>query len=66
MAKLTPPHGLLVQEIKDLYSAETQLIKALPKMAGAASDPELQKGRKSNGIATESQDAYATPPKVSQ
>ena len=35
---------LLVQEIKDLYSAETQLVKALPKMAKAASAPTLKKG----------------------
>jgi ferritin-like metal-binding protein YciE len=34
---------LLVQELKDLYSAETQIVKALPKMAKAASSPDLQK-----------------------
>jgi protease I len=33
---------LLVHEIQDLYSAESQLIEALPKMAGAAHDDELQ------------------------
>ena len=33
---------LLGQEIKDLYSAENQLVKALPKMAKAATNPELQ------------------------
>ncbi len=33
---------LFVHEIKDLYSAETQLVKALPKMAKAASSPELK------------------------
>jgi ferritin-like metal-binding protein YciE len=31
-----------VEELKDLYSAETQLLKALPKMAKAASSPELR------------------------
>ena len=35
---------LLVEQIKDLYSAETQLIKALPKMAKAASDADLKAG----------------------
>jgi ferritin-like metal-binding protein YciE len=35
---------LYVDELKDLYSAETQLTKALPKMAKAASSEELQKG----------------------
>jgi len=33
---------LYVEEIKDLYSAEKQLIKALPKMAKAANDKQLQ------------------------
>jgi len=33
---------LYVDELKDLYSAEKQLVKALPKMAKAANDPELQ------------------------
>src|SRR5437764_13449075 len=33
---------LLVAELKDLYNAENQLIKALPKMAKAASNPDLQ------------------------
>lgn len=33
---------LYVEQLKDLYSAETQLIKALPKMAKAASTPELK------------------------
>jgi len=35
---------LLIDELKDLYSAEKQLVKALPKMAKAASNPELQEG----------------------
>jgi ferritin-like metal-binding protein YciE len=33
---------LYIAEIKDLYSAEKQLVKALPKMAKAANAPELQ------------------------
>ncbi|HEX4489307.1 MAG TPA: ferritin-like domain-containing protein [Terriglobales bacterium] len=35
---------LYIDELKDLYSAETQLVKALPKMAKAASSNELRKG----------------------
>src|SRR5450432_3992084 len=35
---------LYVEELKDIYSAETQLTKALPKMAKAASSDELQEG----------------------
>ncbi|WP_395746102.1 ferritin-like domain-containing protein [Prosthecobacter sp.] len=42
--KLNTLHDLFVQELKDLYSAETQLVKALPKMAKAASNDELRNG----------------------
>lgn len=42
MSKLSTPRDLLVEEIKDLYSAETQLLKALPKMAKAAESEELR------------------------
>ena len=35
---------LYVEELKDLYSAENQLVKALPKMAKAASSDELRQG----------------------
>jgi ferritin-like metal-binding protein YciE len=35
---------LYVDELKDLYSAENQLVKALPKMAKAASSEQLRKG----------------------
>jgi ferritin-like metal-binding protein YciE len=35
---------LYIDELKDLYSAENQLLKALPKMAKAASSEELRQG----------------------
>jgi ferritin-like metal-binding protein YciE len=35
---------LFVDELKDLYNAENQLVKALPKMAKAAESPELKAG----------------------
>src|SRR5258708_31459780 len=35
---------LYVDELKDLFSAENQLLKALPKMAKAASSDELRAG----------------------
>jgi ferritin-like metal-binding protein YciE len=35
-------NALLEEQIKDLYNAENQLVKALPKMAKAASSPELK------------------------
>ena len=34
---------LYVEELKDLYSAENQILKALPKMIAAATHPELKK-----------------------
>jgi ferritin-like metal-binding protein YciE len=33
---------LYIDELKDLYNAETQLVKALPKMAKASSNAELR------------------------
>src|SRR5690606_27388085 len=41
MSKIENLRELLVHELKDLYSAETQLVKALPKMAKAATDEDL-------------------------
>jgi ferritin-like metal-binding protein YciE len=35
---------LYIDELKDLYNAEHQLVKALPKMAKAASSDELRHG----------------------
>ncbi|MFN0017657.1 MAG: ferritin-like domain-containing protein [Pirellulaceae bacterium] len=40
--KLNSLQELLVDELKDLYSAENQLLKALPKMAKAASHADLK------------------------
>jgi ferritin-like metal-binding protein YciE len=42
MPEINNPRDLLVEELKDLYSAENQLIKALPKMAKAATTPQLK------------------------
>ena len=35
-------HSLFLDELKDVYHAEKQLIRALPRMAKAASDPNLK------------------------
>jgi ferritin-like metal-binding protein YciE len=35
-------HDVMLEELRDLYSAENQLLKALPKLAKAAEDQELQ------------------------
>ncbi len=42
MPKISTPHDLLVEELKDLYNAENQLLKALPKMAKAAENEDLK------------------------
>ncbi len=42
--KLQSLEKLFIQELKDLYSAENQLLEALPKMASAASNKELKQG----------------------
>ena len=39
--KLNSLRDLFVEELRDLYSAETQLLDALPKMAEAAASQEL-------------------------
>ena len=46
---------LYVDQLKDLYSAETQILKALPKMAKAASHPELQRAFQRHQRETERQ-----------
>jgi ferritin-like metal-binding protein YciE len=35
---------LYIEELKDIYSAESQLVKALPKMAKASNSDELRSG----------------------
>ncbi len=44
LMKLNTLQDLFIHELKDLYSAETQLLKALPKMAKAATNPDLKAG----------------------
>ena len=39
---------LFLDELKDLYSAEKQIVRSLPKMAKAAATPELQKALESH------------------
>ena len=43
MAEQTPLHELLEEELKDLYNAENQMVKSLPRMAKAATAPQLKK-----------------------
>jgi ferritin-like metal-binding protein YciE len=37
-------NDLFVHQLQDIYYAENQLVKALPKMAEKASDPQLKQG----------------------
>lgn len=41
--KLATLKDLYIEQLRDLYSAETQLCEALPKMAAAATNPELKR-----------------------
>jgi ferritin-like metal-binding protein YciE len=42
MAESQTFHDMFLDELRDTYNSETQLTKALPKLAKAASSPELQ------------------------
>ena len=53
--KLMTLQDLLAEELKDIYSAENQLVKALPKMAKAATSPELKEAFESHLLETETQ-----------
>ncbi len=55
MEKMQDLKDLLTHEIQDLYSAETQLIEALPKMAQNATNPELKKALQQHLRVTEIQ-----------
>lgn len=53
--KINNLRELFEHEIKDLYSAETQLIEALPKMAEKANDPKLQRALRDHLEVTKNQ-----------
>jgi ferritin-like metal-binding protein YciE len=42
MKRLNNLHSLYIDALKDIYNAESQLIKALPRMVKAANAPELK------------------------
>lgn len=44
MSTINNLRELFIEELRDLHSAETQLVKAIPKMAKASSDPSLRAG----------------------
>lgn len=43
MSKLKTLNDLMVEHLRDLYNAETQIMDALPKMAEKATAPQLRK-----------------------
>jgi ferritin-like metal-binding protein YciE len=53
--KMKNLEDLFVHELKDLYSAEKQLLKALPKMAKAAASDELRTALENHFNETEEQ-----------
>jgi ferritin-like metal-binding protein YciE len=55
MANLDSLHALLEEELKDIYDAEKQLTKALPKLAKKASSPDLKAGFEAHLRQTEEQ-----------
>ena len=52
MSTITTLEELFVEQLQDLYSAENQLIKALPAMAKAAHSPALKAGFEGHFIQT--------------
>ena len=55
MAKLSSLDDLLVHELQDIYNAEGQILKALPKMAKAATNPNLKAAFEEHRAQTEGQ-----------
>jgi ferritin-like metal-binding protein YciE len=53
--KFNTLHEVLTDYIRDLYNAENQLVKALPKMAKAATTPELRAAFEEHLAQTEQQ-----------
>lgn len=53
--KLKDLNSLFIHELRDLYSAEKQLTKALPKMAKAAANEDLRQAFESHLEETETQ-----------
>lgn len=55
MSADTTLHTLMLDEMRDLYHAERQLVKALPKLVKAATSPELREALESHLGETEEQ-----------
>ena len=55
MAKLSSLDDLLIHELQDIYHAEGQILKALPKLAKAATSLQLKQAFEHHRIQTEGQ-----------
>src|SRR5436190_13202720 len=55
MPKLASLDDLLVHELQDIYNAEGQILKALPKMIKAATHPDLKRAFEEHRQQTEGQ-----------
>jgi ferritin-like metal-binding protein YciE len=55
MPKLSSLDDLLVHEMQDIYNAEGQILKALPKLVKAASHPDLKRAFEEHRVQTEGQ-----------
>jgi ferritin-like metal-binding protein YciE len=55
MAQMKSLHELYIDQLKDLYSAESQITKALPKMIKAATSQELRQAFEQHLAQTEQQ-----------
>jgi len=53
--EMTDLRDLMVENLKDLYSAETQLLKALPKVAKAAENEQLKAALEQHVVETKAQ-----------
>jgi ferritin-like metal-binding protein YciE len=52
MTKLSSLDDLLVHELQDIYHAEGQILKALPRMAKAATNPDLKRAFEAHRVQT--------------
>jgi ferritin-like metal-binding protein YciE len=55
MTATTTLNDLFIEELRDIYHAERQLVRALPKLAKAATSPELREAIESHLAETEEQ-----------
>ncbi|MBA3295992.1 MAG: ferritin-like domain-containing protein [Acidobacteria bacterium] len=65
MARIKTLHDAFIDELRDAYDAEKQVTKALPKMAKAASTPELRAAfeahlKETRGQITRLEDVFAS------